>query len=394
MSQVLKFPTNFIWGTSTTSYQIETAFEHDWKGVIAKDGFVFDRTTDHEKHLEEDAQLILNCSNGYRMSMQWSKLQRAPYAAFDEQTVAEYIQFLEILKMKGCHIMLVLHHFTDPLWFVEKGKWNSEAHIDMFIDYVRKFVDTFGSYADTWNTFNEPNVFVSNGWIMGEFPPFKKNIVEAFKVIRNLGIAHEKAYDIIKAKSNAPIGISHNTVCFAGEHILGKPIAKLFDWWFMEHCLASFKRLDFFGMSYYAKMPFIPYPITYIEHKEIFHQQNRPHDDMWEYYPKGMYDIIKRYSKKYKIPFIITESGVCTADDQFRQKAMKDYLTLIHQSIAEGVDIKGYFWWSTFDNFEWNLGCTYRFGLYRTDFNTMQRIHTSSVEAYHQISSSNSITID
>ena len=60
------------------------------------------------------------------------------------------------------------------------------------------------------------------------------------------------------------------------------------------------------------------------------------------------------YSKKYKIPFIITESGVCTADDDFRQKAMKDYMTLIHQSIAEGVDIKGYFWWSTFDNFEWN----------------------------------------
>jgi beta-glucosidase len=84
---------------------------------------------------------------------------------------------------------------------------------------------------------------------------------------------------------------------------------------------------------------------------------------------------------------------VCTEDDEFRQQAMKDYLSYIHKAIEEGVDIKGYFWWSTFDNFEWNLGCTYRFGLYRTDFNTMERIHTKSVDLYHKISSENCVEI-
>ena len=183
MPNRLSFPKNFIWGTSTASYQIETAFEHDWKGVVAKDGFIFDRTADHEKRFKEDADLILNCSNGYRMSMQWSKLQRAPYAPFHQETVDEYIQFIEQLKSKGCHVMLVLHHFTDPLWFVKEGKWDTEKHIDMFLDYVTKFVDVFGKYADTWNTFNEPNVFVSNGWVMGEFPPFKKNLFKATSVM-------------------------------------------------------------------------------------------------------------------------------------------------------------------------------------------------------------------
>jgi beta-glucosidase len=393
MPNRLSFPKNFIWGTSTASYQIETAFEHDWKGVVAKDGFIFDRTADHEKRFKEDADLILNCSNGYRMSMQWSKLQRAPYAPFHQETVDEYIQFIEQLKSKGCHVMLVLHHFTDPLWFVKEGKWDTEKHIDMFLDYVTKFVYVFGKYADTWNTFNEPNVFVSNGWVMGEFPPFKKNLFKAFKVIKNLGIAHNRAYDIIKAKSTAPIGISHNTVCFVGEHFLGKPLAKIFDWWFMDHCAKQFEKVDFLGMSYYAKMPFVPYPLTYIEHKDRFEQEGRPHDGMWQYYPKGMYDNIKRYWNLYKKPIIITESGVCTEDDEFRQQAMKDYLSYIHKAIEEGVDIKGYFWWSTFDNFEWNLGCTYRFGLYRTDFNTMERIHTKSVDLYHKISSENCVEI-
>lgn len=208
---------------------------------------------------------------------------------------------------------------------------------------------------------------------MGEFPPFKKNLFQAFKVINNLGIAHQKAYDTIKSKSTAPIGISHNTVCFEGEHFLGKPLAKLFDWWFMDYCAKQFEKVDFFGMSYYAKMPFVPLPLTYIEDKERFERENRPHDDMWEYYPKGMYDNIMRYWKKYQKPIIITESGVCTEKDEVRQKAMKDYLKFVHQSISEGADVKGYFWWSTFDNLEWNLGCTYRFGLYRTNFETMEQ---------------------
>ena len=80
---ILTFPEDFIFGTSTAAAQIETAFDHDWKGVKARDGFVFNRTTDHELRFKEDAQLIASLSPGYRMGLQWSKLQRAPFSAFD-----------------------------------------------------------------------------------------------------------------------------------------------------------------------------------------------------------------------------------------------------------------------------------------------------------------------
>jgi len=75
----LTFPDNFIFGTSTAAAQIETAFEHDWQGVKARNGVLFERTTDHEKRFKEDAAIIASVAPNYRMGLMWSKLQRAPF---------------------------------------------------------------------------------------------------------------------------------------------------------------------------------------------------------------------------------------------------------------------------------------------------------------------------
>jgi beta-glucosidase len=135
--------------------------------------------------------------------------------------------------------------------------------------FCAKKCDTFGHLVDTWNTFNEPNVYVSNGWITGEFPPFKKGkIFLARKVLKEISKAHEEAYDIIKQKSTAPIGISFNTVQFKGEVFPGQILAKIFDWWFNEYCHNHFLKVDFQGLSYYAKMSFRPLPLDNMNHTE------------------------------------------------------------------------------------------------------------------------------
>ena len=90
----LTFPDNFIFGTSTSAPQIETAFDHDWQGVIARNGAVFDRTTDHEKKFAEDAAIIAAVAPNYRMSLMWSRLQQEPFAAFDENTSQQYHTFI------------------------------------------------------------------------------------------------------------------------------------------------------------------------------------------------------------------------------------------------------------------------------------------------------------
>jgi beta-glucosidase len=383
----ITFPPEFFFGTSTASYQIETAFDHDWQGKKSRDGYVFERTSDHEKRFKEDAGIIAYCAPNYRLSLMWSKLQRAPLAAFDQGTVKEYRDFIEDLKSRGVDIMMVLHHFTNPNWFAAKGGWENAENIALWVDFAKKLVDEFGPYVTTWNTFNEPNVYASCGWVTGNFPPNKHNLFIAFKVIANMGKAHHIMYDYIKQQfPTHPVGISHNTVLFTAENIWGTLPAKISDWWFMDKCLSYFTgKLDFFGLSYYAKMSHDPLPITYLDTPDKIKKLNKPHDDMWEYYPDGMKLCIERYWKQFKLPFIITESGVCTTDDKVRVQAIKDYVKIVYDCRQSGIDIRGYYFWSTFDNFEWDLGPTFRFGLFETDLETKNRIKRPSADIFRRL---------
>lgn len=383
---VYVFPNDFAFGTSTAAAQIETAFEHDWQGVKSLDGYVFDRTTDHELRTREDAAIIASLAPHYRMGFLWSKLQRKPFAELDEETAAHYMQFILDLRSRGVEIMMVLHHFTNPTWFAEMGSWEKEENIPAFVDYCTKVIDEFGEHVTFWNTFNEPNVYASYGWITGFFPPFKNNPYLAGKAVKNMGKAHNQVYDIIKSKfPQHPVGISHNAVVFDSENVLGWFPANLSDWWFMEYVPSHFEKSDFFGMSYYARVTHDPMPITYIQTPEKIKKLGVPHDDMWEYHPEGLRTCIDRYWKKYKKPIIITENGVCDASDDLRQRAILDYAKVLHEALKDGIDIRGYYWWSTWDNFEWHLGPTKRFGLYACDLETKDRTKRKSADTFSKL---------
>lgn len=390
----LVFPEHFFFGTSTAAAQIETAYEHDWQGFTARDGHVFDSTTDHEQRFKEDAEIIASLAPHYRMGLQWSKLQRNPFGEFDEDTVNEYHHFIQDLRQREVKIMMVLHHFTNPKWFAQRGGWEKEENISAWIDFAKKVVDEFGQYVSYWNTFNEPNVYASFAFMTGFFPPHKVNPVAAGRVISNMGKAHDVMYDYIKVKfPDQPIGISHNCAIFSAENILGWFPARLSDWWFMEYCPKHFEKVDFFGMSYYGRIPHDPMPITYLETPDKIKALGRKHDDIWEYHPEGLAACIKRYWNKYKKPIIITENGVCDESDFLRLQAIQDYAQIVHQCIKEGIDIRGYYFWSTWDNFEWHLGPTMKFGLYECDLKTKRRLPRPSAELYRKLAHRKSITI-
>jgi len=391
----LDFPKGFIWGTSTAAYQIETASEHDWKGVVSNDGTVFDKCSMHDLRMEEDLEYIAQLGNGYRMSCDWAKLQTAPYADFDPKEIKRYIDFLQELKNRGLHIMMALHHFTNPIWFGKAGGWEKEGNRVMWLDFVKKSVDAFGHLVDTWNTFNEPMVYITNGWVLGGFPPFKKGkVLTARKVLKEIGRAHDDAYDIIKAKSTSPIGISKNTVKFVGEIFPGQIIAKIADYWFMDYGSQHFEKVDFQGLSYYCRMPFRPLPVTEVDNPGKLKKLGRRHDGMWEYSPKEFYHIIKRFWNKNHKPIFITESGVCTSDDTFRIQAIQEYAYWIKKAMDEGVEIRGLFHWSTIDNHEWNLGLTYRFGLVRVNFENGDRRMTDAGIYYSSLAKNQSMEVD
>jgi beta-glucosidase len=161
----------------------------------------------------------------------------------------------------------------------------------------------------------------------------------------------------------------------------------------MEFVPRHFEKVDFFGMSYYGRIPHDPLPITYLETPEKIKELGKRHDDIWEYHPEGLRTCLDRYWTKYKKPIIITENGVCDESDFLRLQAIQDYAQIIHQAIKDGIDIRGYYFWSTWDNFEWHLGPSMRFGLYECDPVTKQRMPRPSAELYRKLAHSKKMTV-
>ncbi|MEQ1747031.1 MAG: family 1 glycosylhydrolase [Saprospiraceae bacterium] len=392
---MITFPNHFFWGSSTASAQIETAGDHPWRGLTAKDGHQFLRTTDHELRRHEDARYIARLGSIYRCSVDWSRLQPAPMAKFDPKVVNEYCTFFERLKKEDVSLMLVLHHFCHPNWFEKTGGWTNESNIEHFVNYAQQCQKHFGEYVAYWNTFNEPNVYAYNAFWAGHFPPFKKHrYFTANRVLDNMGQAHEIVRMLIREKSKrAPVGISLNTAYFDAANILGVPVAAFARWWFMERAARPFRKCDFWGLSYYAQIRFDPRPIDNIHRPGAVKTSGLPHDKMWLYKPEGLGWALRRFWKKYQKSIIITENGICTDDDRLRIQALRDYLRVCHGAIQDGVDLRGYIHWSTWDNFEWHLGPTYRFGLLRVDFSTMERSMTDAGLFYEKIVQQNGVDL-
>ncbi len=390
----LQFPDHFRFGTSTSAAQIETAIDHDWQGFIALDHSIFNETTDHEIHWQNDVEIISSLAPNYQMSFMWSRLQRAPFAALDSKAVNHYRDLLIQLKLRGVDIMLVLHHFANPVWFSQQGGWANKQSVAWWLDYVKKVIHEFGEFVTLWNTFNEPNLYISLSSLAGIFPPQKTNPVYAWRMLNHISTAHQRAYEMLNTLSpGKPVGISHNASILEGDNLLGVLPAKITDWWYMHFIPGWFESCDFFGLSYYSRIGYDPFPVTFLNTPEKIIKKNKAHDDMWEYYPEGLGKCIDRYWKRFRKPIIITENGMSTNDDNQRIKSMHDYFKIIHNQIEKGIDIRGYYHWSTWDNFEWNLGPSQRFGLYACDSQTKERSKRPSADVYSSLAYSKNLEI-
>lgn len=387
----LLFKRDFLFGTATAAAQIETASAHNWRGLVARDGVVFNRTVEHEKHREEDAEFIVRLGNAYRFSMDWARLQPAPFAPFDEEVVKEYLEFISVLRAKGggdkFHLMLVLHHFTEPLWF---SGWTAAQSVDEYLNFVERSVAVFGAHIDSWNTFNEPNVYLMNGFLLGVFPPLRLGALTSFRTaLINMQEAHVRACNHIKTQwPQKPIGISLNTALFVGEDLVGRYAAALFDYVFHHYVGEGFREgTDFLGLSYYAKIRIGIWTggiLTEIDRPGEMDKRGIAHDQMWELEPRGLaYNIMRLADKKR--PVIITEYGISTKNCSAREKLIRDTFDNLSWVMKHGgVRVIGAFHWSVLDNMEWNLGLTQTFGLVHVDSNphtgTMKRTMKQSGE--------------
>lgn len=398
---------NFLWGVATSAFQLEGSPYADWASWDAILNFKPD-VTNHYTLYKEDLSLLKELGvNSYRFSLEWSRIQPKENI-WDESTIDHYQDAINILLENNIEPMATIHHFTHPLWFIKKYPWHEDISIEKFTNYVERIASEIKG-VKYWITFNEPYVLLLGGYLEGCMPPGIKDVSLAIKALKNILSCHSSAYDIIHSKvSDAMVGIAHNMAALAPWrrwNLMDRLLAKIAKHFYNHSLLDAFitgrlsikfpfkkaieidvpikDKLDFFGVNYYTRVHirFNPFKKMGVElrHRDI---DGYGLTDMgWEIHPHGLEKVL-RYASRLNVPLIITENGIATHDDQKKIKFMKGHVDVLEKCIKEGIDVRGYFYWSLIDNYEWLQGLDARFGLYRVDFNTLKRKPTNAAAYY------------
>lgn len=358
----------------------------------------------HYQLYKQDFDLAASLGhNAHRFSLEWSRLEPRE-GVFSRREIDHYTDVILSLKGRNLKPLVTLHHFTNPQWFSRRGCWQSAASVRYFLRYVEKAAETWAGHLDLWITINEPLIYAYFSYFTGDWPPGKKSWVASCQVLHHLSVAHIKAYRLIHEvyrKKRLPpprVSISQNMQAFVScNNSLRNRLAvylrdKGFNFIFLDR-LAFSRSLDFIGVNYYSR--------NLIELKGwglsgfLFETCSR-HNNLkknylgWEIYPEGLYRLLIRL-KKYDLPVIISENGICAEDDALRWEYIRDHLKAVHRAIAAGVRISGYFYWSLLDNFEWDKGFSPRFGMIGVDYKTYQRSIRESARKFSAVCLTNKL---
>ena len=209
------FPNQFLWGTATSAYQVEGYNTNNWSDWELSGRIMSGHSCGTAcdwwggRWREDFDRAAETGQNTHRLSIEWSRIQPTP-TRWDENALDYYRQMVRGLQERGLKPMVTLHHFTNPLWVDEMGGWENEAVISAFEAYVRRVVEGLQEFVDLWCTINEPNGFAVSGYMLGDFPPGKKDLRAVYRVLVNLIRAHAAAYHTIhEIQSEAQVGLAH-----------------------------------------------------------------------------------------------------------------------------------------------------------------------------------------
>ena len=391
----MKFPEGFTWGTAMSAHQIEGNDKNcdwwDWElERQGKNKYPLEKSGDACRSYEmydEDFSLCEKLNNGaVRISLAWNRIEPKK-GEYDEKEIKHYKDVLISAKKHNLKVHLTLHHFTSPSWLSKEGGWLNNRSAIHFERYAKKCAMEFSDYVENISTINEPQVYALMSYVNGTWPPNRKNIFYSLLVQINFLRAHKKAYKAIKKIKNTPVGIVKNIVWYdkhpKSGNWLDKITAKILFWLNCDFFIDPIKKqLDFIGLNYYFT--------TFISNLKKRNIDDFNSDLGWWINPDGLFNVLK-HLRKYDLPIYITENGVADSKDTIRERFIKEMLLSCLKAIKEYVNIKGYFYWSLLDNYEWHEGYWPKFGLCEIDKNTYERIPRKSFYYYSDICKNNEI---
>ena len=386
------FPLGFTWGTATAAHQIEG-------GNVNNDWWAFEHTPgsgcaepsgdccDSWERWEEDADLVAGMGlDDYRFSVEWSRIEPAD-GEISRAALDHYRRQCLGLRQRGVDPVVTFHHFTTPCWLVEQGGWETGVAVERFGRFCTVVAEALGDVMTRACTINEPNVVATMGWHAGMFPPGTQDVALSQQVAAHFADAHRVAVDAIRAAApGVPVGLTLSMTDYqpapGGEERLASIRHHSEDVF-----LDATKGDDFLGVQVYSRMLIGP-------DGWAGYGDGVPVLDMgYEFYPASLGNCLRRawdYTGG-SLPLAVTENGIGTTDDEQRIDYVRQALSGVLDAVAEGVDVRGYTYWSLLDNFEWALGYRPRFGLVSVDRETFVRTPKPSAAWFASVAAANAL---
>jgi beta-glucosidase len=386
------FPADFLWGSGTAAHQVEGGntgndwwdWEHDPASPAVEssgDGI------DHYHRYDSDFALLASLGqNAHRMSIEWSRVEPAP-GEFSTAALDHYARVLESQARHGLTAFLTLYHFTVPRWFAARGCWLADDAVELFGRFAGVVAERLGDLVPYFCTVNEPQAIALMSYLVGEFPPGHQDLGEAVAVNATLIQAHRVATEAVRAGRGTPrvgtclqlmpaeaVDPSDDESVAAADFLRDLMIDS-----HLADLRAGGDVGDFVGLQYYTRLRLaggLPVPPPADAETTLMG---------WEVYPDGFAEQLHAASSS-GLPVIVTENGIATADDEQRVRYLQSHLGALATARDEGVDVRGYLHWSSFDNFEWAHGYRPTFGLVGIDRSDgLRRVVRPSAEAFGRV---------
>lgn len=433
------FPRSFIFGVSTSAYQIEGAVDRDGRGPSIwdefshtpgkiRDGSNGDVACGHYDRWASDLDLLAELGvDAYRFSIAWPRVVPDGTGSVNEAGLDFYDRLVDGLLARGIEPYVTLYHWDLPLGLQKTGGWLTRDTAHHFARYTEIVARRLGDRVRHFATLNEPRCAAMVGFFEGRHAPGDRSLPHALRAAHHLLLGHGLAVAAIRAHARAPsvsVVLDVKPIMAASGSDVDRGAARALDGVFNRFYLDAVLRgvypedvwagfgnavplvhptdlptiaapLDTLGLNYYTRSvvrhePAAPYPAA-VEVPVVGATYTTMNTEV---FPTGLHDMLVRLHREYSPPPVyIAENGAAFTDtlvdgrvaDEARRAYLEEHLCAVSSARAAGVPVNGYFVWSFLDNFEWGHGCLQRFGIVHVDFATLERTPKDSARWYSEL---------
>ncbi|MBP9764917.1 glycoside hydrolase family 1 protein [Candidatus Babeliales bacterium] len=393
---------DFLFGVSTAAPQIEEIFSKSFKNVpyapntLTKnyiDRFrVDDASIEKFKNWQEPGESCMGYSqakqlvdlardlgcNAYRFTIEWSRVNPEP-GVFVQDVIDHYAELAQYVRQQGMVPMVFLHHYVDPIWFMDQGGFESRENVEHFKKYCRLMIDALSPHVDMFVVFNQPAAYARKGYIAGGQMPFIKNkpteqgtFPRAEAVLHTMLNVAVGLAEYIHTKGKLA-GVCHQYV----QAVVAKEKTKQQLWYaanferyynqlFLQYFKDKQDKVDFVAWQYYARFRLSLTPDGDETVMPLDHELALRTDDGFRFMDEeGFYNSLEVCAHHFPDKKIyVTENGCNTTDESYAINFLNKYLSALFLAKKRGINVCGYFYWTLIDNYEWGRNFTAHFGMY------------------------------